>query len=84
MVIEAMESPHLLSALIVVPLLAMIVGWMVRSAQQAFLLGIIAATVELALSIWLLTAFHAESAEMQFAERIPFTSFLSFHVGVEK
>ena len=83
MVIEAMESPHFLSALIVVPLLAMIVGWMVRSAQQAFLLGIIAATVELALSIWLLTAFHAESAEMQFAERIPFTSFLSFHVGVD-
>jgi NADH-quinone oxidoreductase subunit M len=80
---EPNGPPPILSALIALPLLAMAVAWTVRSARQAFLLGVSAATVELALSAWLLAAFRADSPELQFVERIPVTSFLSYHVGVD-
>jgi len=83
MIDESIWSQHILSVLIVLPLLAMAFAWTVRSAQQAFLLGVVAAIAELALSAWLLAAFNADSPELQFVERIPVTSFLSYHVGVD-
>jgi len=76
-------SPPILSLLVFVPLLAMALAWAVQSAHQAFLLGITAALAELALSVWLLAMFRNDSAELQFVERIPLTSFLSYHLGVD-
>ena len=83
MMAEHIWSQHILSALIALPLLAMSLAWTVRSAEQAFLLGVIAATTELGLSIGLFVIFDTTSPELQFIERIPVTPFLSYQVGVD-
>lgn len=83
MTVESFWTQHILSILIALPLLAMALAWSVRSAQQAFLLGVIAASAELFLSVWLLAMFRNDTAGMQFVERIPVTPFLSYHVGVD-
>jgi len=76
-------APSILSLLVLLPLLAMALAWTVQSARQAFLLGVVAAIIELGLSVWLLVVFRSDSAELQFVERIPLTSFLSYHLGVD-
>jgi NADH-quinone oxidoreductase subunit M len=76
-------NPPILSLLVVLPLLAMAMAWTVQSARQAFLLGVIAAIVELGLAVWLLLLFQKDSADLQFVERIPLTPFLAYHLGVD-
>ncbi|MBS1211390.1 MAG: proton-translocating NADH-quinone oxidoreductase, chain [Proteobacteria bacterium] len=72
-----------LGTLIALPLLFMALAWTVKSARQAFLLGVCGAGLEFALAIWLLIHFRAGIADLQFVERLPLTSFLSYHLGVD-
>lgn len=73
----------LLSMLIALPLLGMAAGWVVKSARQAFILGVACAGVELALTIRLLSSFQTGAASLQFVERLPLTPFLAYHLGVD-
>lgn len=83
MTAEFNASQPILSALILLPLLAMAIAWSVRSARQAFALGVTAASLELALCLFLVAGFHKDSSQLQFVEQIPVTSFLSYHVGLD-
>jgi NADH-quinone oxidoreductase subunit M len=73
----------ILSALILLPLLAMGGAWMARSARQAFLLGSIAALLELFLAVALLEWVEPMSADLQLTERVQILPFLSYHLGVD-
>jgi NADH-quinone oxidoreductase subunit M len=73
----------ILSVLVALPLLATGVAWTVKSARQAFALGVVAAALELALSLWLLSRFDPVSPDLQFVERLPILPFLSYHLGVD-
>ena len=83
MTVEFIASQPILSILILLPLLAMAAAWAVKSSRRAFVLGVTAASLELGLSILLMAAFRKDSAELQFVEKIPLTSFLSYHVGLD-
>lgn len=74
----------ILGTMIALPLLAMIVTGVAKSTRQAILLGLIGATLEFALAIYLLTHFETGTANLQFVEQIPLqTFFLSYHLGVD-
>ncbi len=73
----------LLGTLVALPLVFMTLAWTVRSSRQAFLLGVCGSLLELALSVWLLAHFRMDTADLQFVERIPITSLLSYHLGVD-
>lgn len=75
--------PPILSALVFLPLLAMALAWAVKTARQAFALGVAASALELALAVWLLGAFQSDVPGLQFVVRVPLTSFLSYHLGVD-
>jgi len=83
MIVEFNASQPILSTLLLLPLLGMTLAWAVQSSRQAFMLGVIAASLELGLSILLILAFNKESSELQFVEQIPVTSFLSYHIGLD-
>lgn len=72
-----------LGTLVALPLLFMTLAWIVQSARQAFLLGVSGASLELAVTMWLLAHFRTGTADLQFVERMPITPFLSYHLGVD-
>lgn len=73
----------ILSTMMVLPLVAMAVAWIIKS-NRAVLWGTIAATLEFGLAIYLLTHFISDTASLQFVERVPLLPpFLSYHLGVD-
>jgi NADH-quinone oxidoreductase subunit M len=73
----------ILTTMIVLPLVAMAVAWIVKSTSTV-LLGVIAAALEFGLAVYLLTHFETGIANLQFVERVPLLSpFLSYHLGVD-
>lgn len=84
------ESPWLdqtnfpiLSTLVVLPLVIMTLGWTVKTARQAFLLGLAGAGLELGLTMVLLARFERGTDQLQLVEHIPLTPFVSYHLGVD-
>lgn len=79
----AQASFPILSTLVALPLVGMSVGWMVKTARQAFLLGVAGAGLELGVAMGLLSRFEIGTDKLQFVERVPLTPFLSYHLGVD-
>ncbi|QSA98280.1 NuoM family protein [Methylococcus sp. EFPC2] len=72
-----------LTLLLAIPLTGMALAWLVRSARQAYLLGLAGSGLELALAGWIAGHFRHGTANLQFVEHIPLTPFLSYHLGVD-
>lgn len=72
-----------LGTLVAIPLIFMTLAWLVRSGRQAFILGVLGAALELAITAWMLAHFRTGIPDLQFVERVPVTSFLSYHLGVD-
>lgn len=73
----------ILSTMIVLPIVAAIAAYIIKS-DRTVQLGAIAATLELVLAIYLLKKFETGTANLQFVEQFPLLPpFLSYHLGVD-
>lgn len=73
----------ILSALIALPLLAVVALGLTRTARWAYRVGVAAALAELALAVLLVARFQRGAPDVQFVERIPIGSAFDYHVGVD-
>lgn len=73
----------ILSTMIFLPLVAMSAAYFARSQRRAFVIGLIGAGLQLALTVYLLIAFDSSTASLQFAEDLALLPFLHYHLGVD-
>lgn len=73
----------LLGGLIFLPLLAMALAWTVKSARQAFSLGLSVTGLELALALDVMFHLGKQEEGLQWVEHVHLTSWLSYHLGVD-
>ncbi|HYE35283.1 NADH-quinone oxidoreductase subunit M [Methylocaldum sp.] len=73
----------ILSTMIFLPLVAMGAAYFAQSQRQAFIIGLVGAGLELALTCYLLIAFDSNTARLQFAEHLTLLPFLHYHLGID-
>ncbi|HRX69612.1 MAG TPA: NADH-quinone oxidoreductase subunit M [Candidatus Competibacteraceae bacterium] len=79
----ASTSFLLLSLLLAVPLTGMLAAFRTQQAHTAFALGLATATVELMLTIQLLSHFQPEIPGAQFVEQYEILPWLGIHLGID-
>ena len=73
----------ILTLIVATPLASMLIAWLARTARQAFFIGIVGALLQLMLIVWVIANFRHDVAGFQFVERLAFTPFLAYSLGLD-